>query len=137
MLCSCAPGALGCAVLFLVACARPLPSVAEGRSLYLANGCVSCHGLFGRGDGPMAAKLSYQPIDLRNASLFRRGYGEAEIAKTLAEGVLSTEASVPQLHHTHHELAMPKFDHLTDIERRSIAQYVISLRTGSVSHDAK
>jgi hypothetical protein len=33
------------------------------------------------------------------------------------------------LHQTHHELLMPKFDHLTEIQRRSIALYVISLRT--------
>ena len=35
---------------------------------------------------------------------------------------------MPALHHTHHELLMPKFDHLTKTERRSIALYVISLR---------
>jgi hypothetical protein len=32
------------------------------------------------------------------------------------------------LHHTHHELSMPSFAHLTELERRSIALYVISLR---------
>jgi high-affinity iron transporter len=127
------PRALGCVALSLAACARPVPSVADGRSLYLANGCASGHGPSGSGDGPIAAKLSDPPTDLRNAAHFQRGSGEAQIAKTLAEGVLgAAAASDPHLHHTHHELAMPKFDHLTDMERRSIALYVISLRTRSV-----
>jgi len=82
----------------------------------------------------LAASLSDKPADLRNPALFKRGSGVEAIARTLAEGVLNAESPVPQLHHTHHELAMPKFDHLTDIERRSIALYVISLQTGS-GHD--
>ena len=36
--------------------------------------------------------------------------------------------TIPALQQTHHELLMPKFDHLTDTERQSIALYVISLR---------
>lgn len=118
-------------VLFLAACARSGPSVMEGRSLYLANGCTSCHGSSGRGDGPLAQTLSSKPTDLRSPTLFKRGSGEDAIARTLAEGVLNAETSVPQLHHTHHELAMPKFSHLTDVERRSIALYVISLQMGA------
>jgi mono/diheme cytochrome c family protein len=111
----------------LVACSRPTPTVSEGRSLYQANGCASCHGASGRGDGPLAAKLRFEPINLRDPALFSRGAGEMEIARTLAEGVNSAGTATPQLHHTHHELAMPKFDHLTELERRSIALYVISL----------
>jgi mono/diheme cytochrome c family protein len=138
MLYSCVASALGCIALSLVACARPAPSVADGESLYKANGCASCHGPSGRGDGPIAAKLSDRPIDLQNATLFQGGYGESEIAKTLAEGVYGAAAAAdPHLHHTHHDLAMPKFDHLTDMERRSIALYVISLRKGVFSHDGK
>ncbi len=72
-------------------------------------------------------RLGSKPADLRDPALFIRGTGEMEIARTLAEGIHSAEASTPQLHLTHHELAMPKFDHLTEFERRSIALYVISL----------
>ena len=121
-------GAVGYCALLLAACARSVPSVTEGRSLYFANGCVSCHGSSGRGDGPMSKTLPSPPTDLRNRAFFKRGSGEDAIARTLAEGVLTAETSVPQLHHTHHELAMPKFAHLTDLERRSIALYVISLQ---------
>ena len=52
------------------------------------------------------------------------------IAKTLAEGI-AIEHSTPVLHQTHHELLMPKFDHLSETERRSIALYVISLRANN------
>jgi hypothetical protein len=76
----------------------------------------------------MARTLTSKPTDLRKPAFFKRGSGEDAITRTLAEGVLYTETSVAQLHHTHHELAMPKFAHLTDFERRSIALYVISLR---------
>jgi len=50
------------------------------------------------------------------------------IAKTLADGITGAETNIPVLHHSHHEFVMPKFDHLTELERRSIALYVISLR---------
>jgi mono/diheme cytochrome c family protein len=120
-------GVAGGLVLF-AACSRPTPSVSEGRTLYQANGCASCHGISGRGDGPTSVRLGSKPADLRDRALFIRGGGEMEIARTLAEGIHSTEASIPQLHRTHHELAMPKFDHLTELERRSIALYVISLQ---------
>jgi hypothetical protein len=52
------------------------------------------------------------------------------IATTLSEGVLGRDASVPQLNASHHQFIMPKFDHLTERERRSIALYVISLSKG-------
>ena len=38
------------------------------------------------------------------------------------------QGSSPQLHENHHDLAMPKFDHLSEVERRSIALYVISMQ---------
>ena len=75
----------------------------------------------------MAPRLPASPIDFRNVSLFKRGQTEEAIAKTLAEGV-SIEHPMPALRLTHHELLMPKFDHLTETQRRSIALYLISLR---------
>lgn len=117
---------LGVMGLLLVSCARP--SISQGRTLYQENGCSSCHGPEGHGDGPLASKLPANPIDFRDVSQFKRGTSEDDIAKTLAEGI-SILHSIPALHHTHHELLMPQFDHLTKRQRRSIALYVISLRT--------
>jgi high-affinity iron transporter len=123
-----APCALGVSALFAVNCARP--SLNQGRSLYQTNGCASCHGPQGHGDGPLAPRLPAAPIDFRDVSLFKRGATEDAIAKTLAEGI-SMEHTTPALHQTHHELLMPKFDHLSENERRSIALYVISLRANN------
>ena len=80
----------------------------------------------------MAAKLLSPPTNLTNPAGFVRGSGEAEIARTLAEGILDNGLSGIHEKHTHHDLAMPKFDHLTELERRSIARYIISLQNGSV-----
>jgi len=126
--------AVCCLLLLFAACARSTPSVIEGRSLYMSNGCVSCHGPSGGGDGPLAKTLPSQPTDLRKPDFYKRGPGVEAIATTIAQGVLVSETSVPELHHTHHELAMPKFAHLTEFERRSIALYVISLQRGA-RHD--
>ena len=116
---------LGLVSTLLAGCARP--SVGQGRALYQENGCSSCHGPDGHGDGPLAHNLPAKPIDFRDVSQFKRGTSEDDIAKTLAEGI-SIVHSIPELHHTHHELLMPQFDHLTKTQRRSIALYVISLR---------
>ena len=106
-------------------CSRP--SVSAGKILYQDNGCASCHGLDGHGDGPAAPNLPAQPIDFHDVSAFKRGSSEDAIAETLAQGITRVH-SMPALHLTHHELLMPKFDHLTKTERRSIALYVISFR---------
>lgn len=121
-------GTLGMLATLATGCARP--SVIQGRALYSANGCASCHGPEGHGDGPLARNLPATPIDFRNVGLFKRGATEDDIAETLLEGV-SMVHTVPALQQTHHILLMPKFDHLTKPERRSIALYVISLRNNS------
>jgi hypothetical protein len=76
----------------------------------------------------LALALRSSPANLSDPTQFKRGTSEVDIARTLAEGIIDAKASSPQLHHNHHDLAMPKFDHLSELERRSIALYVISLR---------
>lgn len=90
-------------------------SIEEGRELYGANGCVSCHGPSGRGDGPLAATLSPRPRDFRNATAFKLGNDISTIAQTIAAGIPGGGA-------------MPPFPHLTRREREAIARYVVSLR---------
>ncbi len=102
------------------------PSVTAGRELYETNGCIICHGLYGKGDGGAAKTLHVKPADLRDASRFKKGSSEAAIARTLAEGI-AVDHYWPELKATHHYLAMPKFDHLTKTERRSLALYILSL----------
>lgn len=43
-----------------------------GKALYMQN-CVSCHGVDGKGDGPVAARLSTSPADLTRIAARRDG----------------------------------------------------------------
>lgn len=114
-------GAAGCA-------SAPLPTVREGRELYAGNGCASCHGPNGHGDGPVSATLNPRPRDFRDAAAFKRGFDVAAIASTLATGIL-VDAPVVGAGGSpvHHREGMPKFDHLSETERQSLALYVMSL----------
>jgi copper(I)-binding protein len=91
------------------------PTVAMGRELYLDNGCASCHGRDGHGDGPVATTLVPPPRDFRSTTPYRNGSDVASVAQTLATGIPNGGQ-------------MPLFAHLTDGERRALALYVISLR---------
>jgi putative copper export protein/mono/diheme cytochrome c family protein len=51
------------------------PSVARGAPLY-AQDCAVCHGVTGRGDGPLAGKLPVRPADLTEPHLFAHKVGE-------------------------------------------------------------
>jgi mono/diheme cytochrome c family protein len=91
-------------------------SIGAGRTLYETNGCVSCHGPNGHGDGPVGKTLTPAPRDFRDAGAFRNGTDVAAIARTLAEGLAVNGGRMPQ------------FSHVTAAERRSIARFVMSLR---------
>jgi len=98
----------------------PKPSVELGRTVYRQNGCASCHGPEGHGNGPVSKTLDPKPRDFRDASAFKRGTDSFSIAKTIATGVANRESQ-----------GMPSFGHLTAEERRSLALYIISLRESS------
>ncbi|MBL0173036.1 MAG: cytochrome c [Gemmatimonadaceae bacterium] len=107
--------------LGLFACAPPESStVAMGRELYTGNGCVSCHGLNGHGDGPIGKTLSPPPRDFRNAAAFKNGTDVSAIAETILRGVGDATQ-------------MPAFGHLSARERQSLALYVISVRDSTPS----
>lgn len=117
-----------------IACAQErLPTVREGRDLYAENGCGGCHGSTGRGDGPVAATLEPRPRDFHHPEAFKKGFDVQIIATTIAEGMLvhaapATGATGAPIHH---EQGMPKFPHLSEIERQSLALYVMSLKGSS------
>jgi len=112
------------------ACQRaPLPTSREGRALYAENGCASCHGATGRGDGPVSATLDPRPRDFRDAAAFKKGFDVTAIAATVANGLLvDVPVSDGRGGNSHHRQGMPKFEHLSDVERQSLALYVIALR---------
>ncbi len=93
----------------------PAPSVATGQLLYAQNGCATCHGAQGHGDGPVGKTLDPRPRDFRDAVAFKNGTGVAAVADTIGAGIREGGK-------------MPQFSHLTVQERRSLALYVISLR---------
>jgi high-affinity iron transporter len=90
-------------------------SVIEGKALYRENGCGTCHGASGHGDGPVAKTLDPRPRDFRDQAAFKNGIDVGAIARTI-------ETGVPQ------GGRMPQFSHLMERERRSLALYVITLR---------
>jgi putative copper resistance protein D len=51
------------------------PSIARGAPFYAQN-CAECHGATGRGDGPLAGKLTIRPADLTEPHLFAHKAGE-------------------------------------------------------------
>lgn len=89
---------------------------ARGATLYADNGCATCHGPDGRGNGPIAGTLTPTPRDFRDAASFKAGGDEVSIARTLAEGFNQGGSK------------MPAFSHLSEQERRSLALFVMSLR---------
>ena len=70
-------------------------SAIQGRTLYAENGCVSCHGPSGRGDGPVGKTLSPPPRDFKNEASYTNGRDETSIAATLARGIDRNGAKMP------------------------------------------
>lgn len=64
--------------------AIPWDQVEEGAHVY-DSVCVSCHGIYGAGDGLLAAALPAPPQDL-SASLFQSPASDEALARVIAEG---------------------------------------------------
>jgi putative copper export protein/mono/diheme cytochrome c family protein len=70
------------------------PSISRGMPLYAAN-CTQCHGIEGRGDGPLAASLPIRPADLTEPHLFAHKVGDIFwwVSNGRANGVMPGFAS--------------------------------------------
>jgi copper(I)-binding protein/cytochrome c553 len=90
--------------------------IESGRVLYAANGCGTCHGLSGRGDGPVGKTLHPPPRDFRDAAAFKNGTDPASVANTIATGLTRDGGQ------------MQSYFHLSSRERHLLARFVISLR---------
>jgi mono/diheme cytochrome c family protein len=91
---------------------NPLPpdtaSIARGRELYEPQ-CASCHGLSGRGDGPLAASLRPRPADFRVH--MAAGHTDGELFTWLSKGVPGT--------------AMPPFEgQLSETDRWHLVNFI-------------
>jgi len=103
------------------------PTASKGKELYDSNGCASCHGREGHGDGTIARTIEVPPTDFRHPETFVRGSTPDAIAETLAEGIAVHLAAPATLKQSHHLLVMPQFSHLSEDERHSLALYVLSI----------
>ena len=102
---------------------RTSDEVAEGKKLFIRNGCAVCHGPLGRGDGPVAASLKPPPRDFSDNKAYKKGATVEAIGETIRRGV-------PQS-------AMPAYPHLDTEDLRLIAVYIQSLQGKATTEEAK
>ncbi|MEQ8882732.1 MAG: FTR1 family protein [Cyclobacteriaceae bacterium] len=88
------------------------PDLKNGKSLYVQN-CTSCHGVYGAGDGRLAAGLKPAPTNFLNANLMQE-ISPFQAYNTIKLGVEGT--------------AMQSFATLSDKEIWDLAFYIKSLR---------
>lgn len=98
--------------------------IAKGRKLFEEAGCLTCHGIEGKGDGPSASELKdssghpSQPADLTRP--LKRGSTPKAIYQTLVTGLDGTP--------------MPSYrDALSDDELWALVHYITSLSSGILS----
>jgi mono/diheme cytochrome c family protein len=99
-------------------------SVDLGKKLYVETGCVKCHGMLGRADGPSAPTLVDElnhPIraaDLSQPWTFRGGSSREDIFRTMSTGFNGTP--------------MPSFADSLSVEQRwAITDFIVSLSPSS------
>lgn len=90
------------------------PAAVERGSELFASQCVSCHGVAGKGDGPLAASLEPRPIDFTNS--IHRMHTDVDLTNWIANGVPGS--------------AMPSFaGTLTEIEIADLITFIRSLQS--------
>jgi mono/diheme cytochrome c family protein len=93
-------------------------AVAAGQEVYDAL-CVSCHGIYGRGDGLMSPALSPRPRDLSDPS-YQQQVSDEEVLRIISEG----------------RGAMPGAAEVTSIEeRRAVITFIRLLSPGYELYD--
>ena len=65
------------------------PLLVTGRELYLAR-CVSCHGISGRGDGPIAKGLAGPPVGDLTDEIWKHGDRPEQVVGVVSAGVRDT-----------------------------------------------
>lgn len=88
-------------------------SVAQGRKIFMDNGCNVCHGPEGRGDGPVARNLSPKPRNFSDLAAYKRGPGLAQIEETIEKGL-----------NTGQGITMPAFP-IAPEDRHHLALFII------------
>ena len=84
--------------------------IQKGKELYIENGCQTCHGMTGKGDGPAGKSLKVPPRNYRDISAYKQGASVEEITNTLFTGVPGT--------------SMAPYPHIKEKDRRAIAKLI-------------
>ena len=99
-------------------------SIELGKKLYVDTGCVKCHGMLGRADGPSAPTLTdelghaIQAANLTQPWTFRGGSSREDIFRTMTTGLNGTP--------------MPSFTDSLSVEQRwAITDFIVSLSASS------
>ena len=101
------PGELSAAVIFTK------EQVAEGSKLFLEKGCIACHGISGRGDGPVGLTLNPRPADLTQHAI-PGVHTDAQLFQFLTDGVPNSR--------------MPSFkSKLSEIDRWNLVNFIRTL----------
>jgi mono/diheme cytochrome c family protein len=68
-------------------------SPSSGKQMYV-NYCAPCHGVDGRGSGPVASALKVKPADLTTLNRNHQGrYPESHVATVLQSGAIASHGS--------------------------------------------
>ena len=65
------------------------PLLSQGRLIFLAR-CVACHGIDGRGDGPIAAQLIGPPVGNLTDDVWKHGDRPEQVLTVIRQGVPQT-----------------------------------------------
>jgi len=85
----------------------------RGRELFFQNGCDSCHGKNGGGDGPAGSALDPPPRNFRKIGDYKQGSNLESITKTIMTGIPGT---------------MMVANPLPEEDRKMIAEYILYLQ---------
>jgi cytochrome c oxidase cbb3-type subunit 3 len=65
------------------------PLLMEGRTVYLAR-CATCHGVEGRGDGPIAGSLLGPPVGNIGDGKWKHGDRPEDVVRVISQGIEGT-----------------------------------------------
>lgn len=93
-------------------------SLARGEAVYQSSGCLECHGVAGRGDGPTGRTLNPRPADFRVH--MAAGHTDGELFDWVSNGVPGT--------------AMPPYrDALSEEDRWNVINYIRRFAAGETA----
>ena len=96
------------------------PWLARGREVFLSR-CASCHGEKGRGDGPIARRISGPPPGDLTSGRWKHGGRPGEVLAVVRDGVPGTNMT-----------GFGKYHVMGDDDIRAVAAYVFHLSGSAV-----